>query len=301
MSERAKLLATLRGLNDSSFDRQEIVKSSFGYPGAKSRSVKNLLSILPYRKVWVDGCGGSGTVTLARNSSPLEIFNDRCAGVTTFFRCVKDKVKCKQLIDWLEQTICSREEFIRCRDTWERGDFQDDVERAGRWYYCVQHSFASKGWAFGRSTSGRSQAGKLYNNLELFWPMCNRLREVYIENQPWQNLIRDFGSDTNGNDIVWYFDPPYWGTKGIYNHEFRTEHHHELAEACMGVRGFCAVSGYDEPKHPYNQYKWDRKESWEVHVSMTGLSFTEENNLAGLENVIARGRVQETVWIRDSP
>lgn len=296
--EKAKLLAALRGLNDAAQVRDDYVRSPFGYPGAKSRSIKTLLEILPYRDIWIDLYAGSGIVTLARRESGLEVFNDRCAGVTSFFRCVRDPVKCKRLQEWLEATVCSREEFLINRETWEKGDFNDEVERAARWYYCVQHSFASKGWSFGRSTSGRSQAGKLYNNLELFWPVCNRLRRTYIENQDWRTIVKDYNTELNHGKIVWYLDPPYWGTSGIYNHELKKEVHHEIAQACMKMSGFVALSGYDDPKHPYNEYEWTRKEQWEIQVSMTGLAFTDTNHLEAYEGSISRGKAKETLWIK---
>jgi DNA adenine methylase len=293
-----KLLAQLRSLDDTPKVRGgTIVRAAFGYPGAKSRSISELLHHLPYRKVFIDGFGGSGCVTAARHAVDLEVFNEQHAGISAFFRCMRDATKCKKVIDWLEKTVPSRDEWEHCEQTW-KCDWNDDVERAARWYYCVQHSFASKGWSFGRSVSGKSQAGKIHSNLDLFWPLSNRFRRVYVENQDWRVLMRDYNNDKNGDDIVWYFDPPYWGTIGIYDHEMRPEHHYEFAERCMHLNGFVAVSGYDHPKHPYNEYKWDKKVAWEVSVTMTGLAFTDTNNLGEYADSIKRGKAQETLWIR---
>ena len=111
-------------------------------------------------------------------------------------------------------------------------------------------------------------------------------------------LVNDYSK--NGSDIVWYFDPPYWGTSGVYDHELPKSVHFELAEKCMSLQGFIAVSGYDAHDHPYNKYKWDRKVSWEVAVSMTGLAYTESNNLAAYEGMIERGNVKETLWLKDN-
>lgn len=291
------LFSQLMALNDAAQSRDNYVRAAFGYPGAKSRSIQNLLSILEYRKVWVDVYAGCGAVTLARNSSDLEVMNDRHAGITAFFRVIRDKEKCQQFIDRMQFTVCSREEFLWSRENWPDPQI-DDVERAARWYYCVQHSFASKGWSFGRVTSGRSQCEKIFNNLELLWPIHNRLRRVYIENADWRVLLKDYNTERNGDNIVWYLDPPYWMTGGIYDHEMRPEVHYEIGERCMHLNGFVALSGYDHPRHPYNSFKWDRKESWEVQVSMTGMAFTDTNHLAEYSDIIERGKAKETVWIR---
>lgn len=298
--ESDQLLAVLRGLKGHSGKRgQDYVRSPFGFPGAKSRSLKELMANLPYRHTWADVFGGSGTVTLARNESPLEVFNDRHAGISCFFRVVQNRDSCQKLVDWLEHSICSRETWMVYAEEWKKKDQHDEITRAGMWYYTVQHSFASKGWSFGRSTTGRSQCGKLHGNLKFFWPMCHRLRKVYVENQDWQMLVHDYSK--NKADIVWYFDPPYWGTEGIYDHELPKDKHFEIAQKCMELRGFCAVSGYDSPDHPYNKYKWDRKIQWDVMLSMTGFAFTESNNLADYEGQMERGFVKETLWIKDNP
>lgn len=300
MSYDKKLMAQLLALNDGPKVRgDQVVRAPFGYPGSKARSIKSLLPHLPYRRVWVDGCGGTGIVTAARQECDLEIYNERHAGLSAFFRCMRDATKCKRLIEWLEKTIPSRDDWEECQKMWSC-DWNDDVERAARWYYCVVHSFGQKGWSFGRSTSGKSQAGKLINNLELFWPFSNRFRRVIVENQDWRQLMKDYNNDRNGDNIVWYWDPPYWGTIGIYDHEWKKEHHYEFAERCMHLNGFVAVSGYDHPKHPYNEYKWDRKETWEVDVTMTGLAFTDTNHLMEYENEIKRGKARETLWIREN-
>jgi DNA adenine methylase len=300
VSDKAKnLLAILKSMDDTPQVRDDYVRGAFGYPGAKSRSIKELLSHLDYRKVWVDVMAGSGVVTLAREESRLEFFNDRCAGITVFFRCVRDPKKCSQLYERLQQTVCSREEFIWCRETWKH-DVMDDVERAARWYYTVQHSFSSKGWSFGRVTHGLPQCGKLFNNISLFGPISNRLRKVYIENLDWRVLCKDLNTEKNGNDIVWYFDPPYWGTYKCYDHNFTEADHNELALRCMNLNGFVAVSGYDFPDHPYNKYDWTRKESWEIQTSMSGFAFTDTNHLEQYEGIMKRGKLLETLWIKDN-
>jgi site-specific DNA-adenine methylase len=182
------------------------------------------------------------------------------------------------------------------RDTWKDNQL-DDVERAARWYYSLVTSFNQKGWSFGRAVKGKGQGQKMFNNLELFWPMHYRLRNAQIENQDWRMLLKDYSK--GGRDVVWYIDPPYWGTTGIYEHEWTKEEHFELCERIQNLNGgFVAVSGYDLPDHPYNKFKfWTRKACWDVPVSMTGIAFTETNNLGAYEGVIKRGTATETLWI----
>lgn len=293
------LTATLLSMHDQESSRMSIVRAPIGYPGAKSRSIKDLLPHLPYRNSWIDVCGGSGAVTFARNACPLDVFNDRNAGIVAFYRCIRDRAKCQQLIDRLEIVPpTSREEFIWCRDTWNQ-EHLDDVERAARWYYSLLTSFSGKGWSFGRAVKGSSQGQKLFNNLKLFWPVHSRLRNAQIENMDWRMILKDYAK--GGRDVVWYIDPPYWGTTNIYDYEWTTDEHYEMCERIQNLNGgFVAVSGYDTPDHPYNKFKfWTNKVSWNVAVSMTGLAFTETNNLAAYADQIKRGEAVETLWIYD--
>lgn len=293
------LTATLLSMHSEDEVRDQYLRAPMGYPGAKSRSIKELLSHLPYRNTWVDVCGGTASVTLARNSCNLEVYNDRHSGLVAFYRCIRDFAKCKQLVDRLEiSPPLAREEFIWSRDTWQDSQL-DDVERASRWYYSLVTSFNQKGWSFGRAVKGKAQGQKLFNNLKLFWNIHTRMRNVQIENQDWRMILKDYCK--GGSDVVWYIDPPYWGTTGIYQHEWKEEDHIELCERVQNLNGgFVAVSGYDLPNHPYNRFKfWTYKTSWEVQVSMTGIAFTETNNLAAYADVIQRGTATETLWVYD--
>lgn len=292
------LTATLLGMHSADEPRNNYVKAPLGYPGAKSRSIRELLPHLPNRKAFIDVCGGSGSVLFARKPCELEVFNDRHAGLVTFYRCIRDFKKCKQLIERLEiSPPLSREEFIWSRDTWNDNQL-DDVERAARWYYSLVSSFGQKGWAFGRAIKGKAQGQKLYNNLKLFWPVHTRIHNCQIENLDWRTILQDYNK--GGRHVVWYIDPPYWQTTGIYEHEWLERDHLELCERIQKLEGFVAVSGYDMPKHPYNRFNfWTKKVNWDVNISMTGMAFTESNNLAEYEGSIARGIATETLWIYD--
>lgn len=289
------LTAMLLSMNEDESARNNYIRAPIPYPGAKSRCIKHLLPHLPYRNTFLDVCGGSGTVMFARNASPLDVYNDQCSGLVAFYRCIRDVAKCTALIERIKRSPCSsREEFLWCRDSWQE-IHNDDVERAARWYYALMTSFSSKGWSFGRATKGVAQCGKIYNNLELFWPVHNRLRNAQIENQDWRMILKDYATTW---DCVAYIDPPYWGTFGIYNNEWPEAWHYELCEQVHKLPCFVAVSGYDSPNHPYNTFKfWTRKESWEVRQSMTAQAYTQTNNLK--EGSMPRELATETLWIYD--
>jgi len=104
---------------------KNILAAPFGYPGGKSRSVRNILQHLPYTDKFVDVFAGSGTILLAREPSRLEVYNDRYAGVTAFYRCVKSEKLCRQLVDWIDTTVHSKELWWWYKETWDSCEDQD--------------------------------------------------------------------------------------------------------------------------------------------------------------------------------
>lgn len=291
MSEEFDILAMYDAMDDSPITREMYIRAPFGFPGSKFRSLDQILPLLPHDDVYVEPFGGSGSVLLSRRKSALEVFNDRYAGVVAFYRCLRDKKD--QLVDRLSLCLHAREEFIWCKDTWR--DCTDDVERAARWYYMVRMSFGQIGLIFGRCTGSKGNMGlRLHNSLELFHPVHERLKHVQIENQDWRDCIKDYDS----LDTVFYMDPPYLECQNKYEHSFTEAHHIELCERIQDIKGFVALSGFDNSV--YDRYPWDAKYSWSVQGKILGLAFTEENHMAGKEGTVERQPQEEVLWIREA-
>jgi DNA adenine methylase len=271
----------------------KVLRAPFGYPGGKTKSVPNILKHLPYKKTYVEPFGGSAAVLLARQPVDLEVYNDRYGGVVAFYRCLRDPVKYQSLIDYLELTVHSREDFVDAKETW--CDERDDIVRAAKWYYMVNYSFSSLGRNFGRATAPRGLiAGKVTNKLKRFPYIHNRLKRVQIENQDWIDCMRDY----DGKDTVFYIDPPYVDAyPGAFVEEMKHDDHRRLLDAIFKLRGFCAVSGYSNPLYENND--WDAKYSWETFISMESCSFTEGNYKSCLEGVAKRQNAEEVLWIRE--
>lgn len=271
--------------------RDNYARAPFGWPGSKWRSLDKILPQLPYRKGFIEVCGGTGVITINREPSPLEVFNDRFAGIVALYRCLRDADKCRKLTEWLKTTLHSREEFVWCRDSWD--NCSDDVERAARWYYMLRMSFGQLGRNFGRATAGFPQHGNaLQNSLELFPQISSRFRRVQVENLDAIQCIIDYDHP----DHVFYVDPDYIDSdKGIYKHGVD---HERLLDTIFDSKGFFAVSGYTNPL--YENYPWDARHEWEVVVSLKAQSFN-DNNLKGKEHVMRRDqKAKEVLWIRES-
>lgn len=272
---------------------REIIKAPFGWPGGKTKTMKHIIPHLPYKNTWVEVFGGSMAITLARRKSKLEIYNDRYGGVVDFYKCLHDKHKMEALIARLDVQIHSREYYYWALETWE--DVQDPIERAARWYYTIQASFGCKGNTFGRATSGAQTMGtKLTTNLRHFPDIHTRIKDMTMENRNYKELMESYDSPVT----VFYCDPPYMNTSGsMYKHEFTENDHREFLETVFRMKGFVAVSGYNNPL--YQNQAWDDIYTWDQFISVEGTKYTESNNLEILEGTQGRGTVTEHLWIKE--
>lgn len=286
------LLAMLHNLDDTPTKRSNYQRAPFGYVGGKWRSLPEILPHLPYRHTWVEVFGGSGVLTINRQPSPLEIFNDRYAGVVAFYRVLRDPELVERLIKRLELTVHSREEFYWCKETWE--ECQDDVERAARWYYMIETSVINKMDAFARST--HSPLGiALQDQLRAFHIIHRRFKKIIVENLDWSMCLRDF----DGPETVFYCDPPYLDTDGgSYVHKFSKQDHIQLLNQIQSTRGFVALSGYENEL--YDSYKWDDRITWKTFTTARVQAFTDTNHLIGMEDTLKTLRTKEVLWIKEA-
>jgi len=273
--------------------KDTIVRAQLNYPGGKTKSVHKIIPHLPYREKYIEPFGGSAAVLLARYPSTLEVYNDRYGGVVAFYRCMRNETKMQRLCDLLDLTVHSREDFVWCKATWDKVD--DDVERAARWYYMLSYSFGGLSRNFGRSTSGRGTlSGKIRNAIKKFPEIHNRFKKVQVENQDWYDCIHDYDSE----DAVFYIDPPYIeADSGIYKNKMTIDDHRRLLTTIFDLKGFVAVSGYNNPL--YENQDWDDRIEWDAHVSIQSLAYTEGNRKQQLEGLEKRGKSAEVLWIKE--
>jgi DNA adenine methylase len=272
--------------------RESYVKAPFAWAGGKGRSLEHILPYLPKRERFVDVCGGSGTVLLARPRSKMEVFNDAYSGITDFYMCLKDKVKLEELIAYLDMVIHSREMFINYKTSWK--NTADPVERAAKWYYMIVNSFGNLGRNFGRGTKEVSSfASKLPNSLQNFWPVHYRIQGVTIENLSFEQCIKDY----DHVNTVFYIDPPYLHSDpGLYDEAWPLEKHKRLLQYIFDAEGFVALSGYDNEL--YNSFPWTNKITWETNITIGAKAHTETNNLKDKIGMMSK-KATECLWIKE--
>jgi DNA adenine methylase len=224
---------------------------AFGYFGGKFSHLDWLLPLLPKCWHYVEPFGGSASVLLNRDPSPIETYNDMEGDVVNFFRVLRDNGD--ELIRKLELTPYSREEFYYA--CYEKA--QDAVERARRFFIRIlqgpnnQNEKLRLGeWMRSVSTSSNgmsARCSKWLSSIDRLPLVRDRLMRVQIENRPAIDVIERCDS----SETLFYCDPPYPMESrpgGVaYCFEMDDRDHRELAEVLHSVKGKVAISGYRCP------------------------------------------------------
>lgn len=289
------LEAMFNALDDSYDSRTqgEFLRPPINYMGNKFGQLDFIIPLLPWHETYVEVFGGSGAVLLAKKSSKLEVFNDRFAGSTALYKCLQDDTKLQELRSKIAVMPHSREFFAWCRDTWEKEN--NDVDRAARWLYLVQASFAGRCEFFGRVVKNHNNIpNKIRDSIEIFPALHDRLKKVQIENLDFKQCMKDF----DGPNVLFYLDPPYYGND-VYSTGFTKKDHIEMCQRIFQVQGAVVLSGYENPI--YDQFPWDSVHiNQDVDNRVTAMAFDDHNGLAGREGTTERGVRVEHLWIKES-
>lgn len=231
--------------------------------GGKGQQIAKLLPMFPPHHIYVEVFGGGASLLFAKEPSPIEVYNDLDSGLVNFFAVLRDTEKMHKLFYLVSNTPYSREEYIRCRDSWRA--CEDSVERAYRWYVCNRMSFGGifgGGWARGIEQQRMGMASRpgdwISGHMKLS-AAHERFMRVQIEQQDFRRLIASYDTPRT----LFYIDPPYvpdTRRSGGYAHELAIEDHQDLVDLLLSIEGMALLSGYRHKVYrPLERAGWRRR------------------------------------------
>mgnify|MGYP001016258928 CR=1 FL=1 len=215
------------------------------YIGGKrqlSAHLVDMIATVPH-ETYAEPFIGMGGVFLRRTAAPkAEVINDRSKDVATLFRVLQRHYAA--FMDMLKFQFTSRAEFERLMAV--DPDTLTDLERAARFLYLQRLAFGGKvaGRNFGVSegTPGRFDVMKLSTQLA---EINERLSGVIIENLPFEAFLERY----DGPKVLFYLDPPYWGSEGDYGAGmFGRDDFDRLAAQLASIAGMFILSINDTPE-----------------------------------------------------
>ncbi len=239
------------------------MNSILNYPGAKWGMAKQIVSMMPPHRSYLEPFFGSGAVLFNKPPSAIETVNDIDGDITNFFKVVRECPE--ELAEAISLTPYSRDVFNDAHEN--RGT--TDFDRAYRFAIRSRmgHGFKTyqkTGFKIDVYARERSYCVDCWNKMpERIFEAAARLKEVQIENRPALELIRKFNYD----NVLIYADPPYLlNTRGgkQYRHEMNEQDHLELLAALKAHKGPVIISGYPSDMYDDELKGWNtiRKRSY---------------------------------------
>lgn len=233
------------------------MNSILNYPGAKWGMAKQIVSLMPPHRSYLEPFFGSGAVLFNKPPSAIETVNDIDGDITNFFKVLREQTE--ELIEAISLTPYSREAFEDAHEN--RGS--EPFDRAYRFAIRSRmgHGFKTyqkTGFKIDVYARERSYCVDSWNKMpDRLYEAAKRLKEVQVENRPALDLICKFNYD----NVLIYADPPYLlNTRGgkQYRFEMSEQDHIELLAALCNHKGYVILSGYPNEMYDRELKGWQK-------------------------------------------
>lgn len=258
-----------------------MVSSPVSYFGGKQFLAERLTAAFPKHKHYVEPCGGSLAVLLAKPRSHMETVNDLDGVLQTFWRVLRDRPADLERVCVLTPHSRSERELA-----YNFPPELDELEVARRVYVALTQgrtgSITRTGWRHNVRPTSTPMPVVLQRYSQRLAPAAARLQGVSLESRPAVDIVRSYGKERTS---LLYVDPPYVTDPGVRRGgEYRVEmtnrdEHAELLEACMNADAAVVVSGYASELYDDTLRGWYR---YEIPAST--------------QQGIGHGRRTEVVW-----
>ena len=226
------------------------------YPGGKWGMAREIVSIIPPHRSYLEPFFGSGAVLFNKPPSNIETVNDIDGDIVNFFTVLREQPE--KLAEYIAMTPYSRAVFADANEN--RG--YSDFERA--WKFAIRskmgHGFKTyqkTGFKIDVYARENSYAVNNWNRLPGdILAAAGRLKKVQIEQRPALELIRKFNHD----NVLIYADPPYLlNTRGgkQYRYEMTEQDHVELLDTLKQHKGTVILSGYPSELYSRELSGWN--------------------------------------------
>ena len=233
--------------------------SILNYPGAKWGMAKEIVSLMPPHRSYLEPFFGSGAVLFNKPPSAIETVNDLDGDIVNFFKVLKEYPH--ELAEAISLTPYAREVFDDAHENRGEGEFDKACRFAIR--SRMGHGFKTyqkTGFKIDVYARERSYCVNVWNKMpELLLEAAARLKQVQIENRPALELIKKFNYD----NVLIYADPPYLlNTRGgkQYRCEMNDQDHIDLLAALVKHKGYVILSGYPSELYDHELRSWSKIE-----------------------------------------
>jgi DNA adenine methylase len=229
------------------------------YFAGKQRLVKDIVARMPKHQCYVEVFGGFCSVLLNKPPSEVEVYNDISKDVVNLLLCIKES----PLDIFSELSLLPYSRWLYEQLVGTIGDpFElPDPKRAAHWYYINESTFSGlhseKPWSgTWRHGLTRNQPLEIRTKALQLFAVAQRLYRVSMENRDYRYVLEHY----DGEDVLFYLDPPYYQTDDALGISWTEEQHEELNQRLKRLKGKWILTYNDTPqiRHLYREYIIER-------------------------------------------
>lgn len=222
-----------------------MMKPPINRMGGKSRLRKEIINMIPGHICYVEPFFGAGWVFFGKDTSEVEVINDKDQELINLFRVIKEHPG--ELERILQYEFVSRDKFDFYKNV--EIEYLTDIQRAVRYLYIISNSFASRGGSFGYGALKKPSQKIFADNFTI---LRDRLKNTYVENKDAMDIIERYDRE----NTFFFCDPPYYETTG-YKEKFTKENHIQLRDKLKNISGkfLLTINDHEEIRDLYKRFK----------------------------------------------
>lgn len=183
------------------------MNSPIKWRGGKKNLRKRIIEMIPEHHCYIEPFAGALWVLFGKEKSKVEVINDIDRNLINFYSVIKNNIN--NFLEMFDTYLISRDEFNYLKNL-DENDLSD-LMLAYRFYYLNKNSFGGDMTSF--NSYYRDKPYLNDNALKLLKKAHDRLKDVWIENMDYKEIIKRFDK----KDSFFYLDPPYYETNnGTY-------------------------------------------------------------------------------------
>ena len=231
-------------------------RSPFRRYGGKSKLARQIASLIPAHRVYVEPFCGAAHVLFSKETSAVEVIADRDPHLIDLWQRAANPAAVAEVAEMLGRMPNTKAHYENCRQLFPA--CADPVERAAAYYVLTQRSING---AFGVGWSRPSRPSDVQadaNRITRLRQAHGRLAGVRIECSDFRDLLPRFDSA----DVFLMCDPPYphetRRAKVRYQHEMTDFDHAALLDLLQRHEGTALLCGYACPLYDEVLRGWTR-------------------------------------------
>jgi DNA adenine methylase len=229
-----------------------VKKSLLTWIGGKFYLLKYLNKLLNTKhRIYVEAFGGAGHLLFYKQKSEIEVYNDIDKRLVNFFRVIKNENDFKKFKEIIQNYKFSKKSFIEAKENINKTN--DKIKQAIYFFILNRLSYAGNCKTYSKSLDKR----KSYKNIIKFYLdyAHNRLKDVIIENLDFKDCILKYDS----KDTLFFIDPPYLESRGLYDYELTIERHLELLKLVKSCKAKVILCSDDNELYKKELKDWNKK------------------------------------------